>query len=96
MFGLAYWPDYHYYRGHVMWDIETFAVPPLLLTDPDAARALLDYRSTGSRPRAHNAQAGTATAAPSSRGRAARVRGRGGAGEGAAAAHEHHVSLDVA
>ena len=30
MFGLAYWPDYHYYRGHVMWDIETFAVPPLL------------------------------------------------------------------
>ena len=44
MFGLAYWPDYHYYRGHVMWDIETFAVPPLLLTDPDAARAMLGYR----------------------------------------------------
>lgn len=43
-FGMAIWPDYHYYRGHVMWDIETFAVPPLLLTQPDAARALLGYR----------------------------------------------------
>jgi protein-glucosylgalactosylhydroxylysine glucosidase len=44
MFGLAYWPDYHYYRGHVMWDIEGFTVPVLVLTDPDVARALLDYR----------------------------------------------------
>jgi trehalose/maltose hydrolase-like predicted phosphorylase len=44
LFGLAYWPDYHYYHGHVMWDIETFTVPPLLLLDPGAARALLDYR----------------------------------------------------
>jgi trehalose/maltose hydrolase-like predicted phosphorylase len=46
LFGLSYWPDYHYYRGHVMWDIETFAVPPLLLTHPEAARAILDYRRT--------------------------------------------------
>ena len=44
MFGLAYWPDYHYYHGHVMWDIETFVVPPLTLLVPDAARAILDYR----------------------------------------------------
>ncbi len=44
MFGLAYWPNYHYYRGQVMWDIETFAFPPLLLTAPDSAAALLDYR----------------------------------------------------
>ena len=44
LFGLAYWPDYDYYHGHVMWDIETFTVPPLLLLDPDAAHALLDYR----------------------------------------------------
>ena len=44
LFGLAYWPNYHYYHGHVMWDIETFTVPPLLLLAPDAARALLDYR----------------------------------------------------
>jgi hypothetical protein len=27
-----------------MWDIETFAFPPLLLTAPEAAEALLDYR----------------------------------------------------
>ena len=44
MFGLAFWPNYHYYRGHVMWDVETFAFPPLLLTAPEAAQALLDYR----------------------------------------------------
>ena len=45
VFGLAYAPDYHYYRGHVMWDIESFAFPPLVLTDPEAAEALLDFRS---------------------------------------------------
>ncbi|HEX3427194.1 MAG TPA: hypothetical protein VHS36_00160 [Candidatus Limnocylindrales bacterium] len=45
VFGLAYAPEYHYYRGHVMWDMETFAFPPLVLTDPDAARAILRFRS---------------------------------------------------
>jgi trehalose/maltose hydrolase-like predicted phosphorylase len=44
MYGLAQWKDYHYYYGHVMWDIETFCVPPLTLSQPDAARALLEYR----------------------------------------------------
>jgi trehalose/maltose hydrolase-like predicted phosphorylase len=44
LFGMAYWPNYHYYHGHVMWDIETFTVPPLVLLAPDAARSLLDYR----------------------------------------------------
>jgi hypothetical protein len=44
-FGLAHAPDYHFYRGHVMWDIESFAYPPLVLTDPDAARAVLRFRS---------------------------------------------------
>ena len=44
LFGLAYWPNYHYYHGHVMWDIETFAVPPLILIDPQSARSILDYR----------------------------------------------------
>ena len=28
IFGLAQWKNYHYYYGHVMWDIETFAIPP--------------------------------------------------------------------
>ena len=44
MFGLAYWPSYHYYRGQVMWDIEAFAHPVLALTQPEAAEALLDFR----------------------------------------------------
>gem|GEM_PF-219591 len=45
VFGLAYAPEYHYYRGHVMWDVDSFAFPPLVLTSPDAARALLRFRS---------------------------------------------------
>jgi hypothetical protein len=44
MFGLAYWPNYHYYRGHVMWDIETFAFPAILIGAPATARAMLNYR----------------------------------------------------
>ena len=44
MFGLAYWPNYHYYKGHVMWDIEAFVFPTLVLTAPEAAEALLTYR----------------------------------------------------
>jgi trehalose/maltose hydrolase-like predicted phosphorylase len=44
LFGLAYWPNYHYYHGHVMWDIETFTLPPLLFLDPPAARAVLHFR----------------------------------------------------
>ena len=45
MFGLAYWPNYHYYRGQVMWDIESFVFPALVLTDFRAADALLQYRT---------------------------------------------------
>jgi hypothetical protein len=45
IFGLAAWRNYHYYYGHVMWDIETFAMPPLLASQPSAARALLDFRT---------------------------------------------------
>jgi trehalose/maltose hydrolase-like predicted phosphorylase len=33
------------YSGHVFWDTETFIFPPVLLTAPEAARAMLDYRS---------------------------------------------------
>ena len=44
VFGLAYWPNYHYYRGHMMWDLEAFAVPTLLLTQPQAALGLVRYR----------------------------------------------------
>jgi trehalose/maltose hydrolase-like predicted phosphorylase len=44
MFGLAYWPNYSFYRGHVMWDIEAFALPVFVFTAPDVAHSLLDYR----------------------------------------------------
>jgi trehalose/maltose hydrolase-like predicted phosphorylase len=96
IFGLATWHDYHYYYGHVMWDIEAFAAPPLCLLQPHAATALLEYR----------------TAMLDGAKRNARLRGRRGlqfpwesaprSGEeaapmpGAAAWHEDHVSLDVA
>jgi hypothetical protein len=33
------------YWGNVFWDAEIYMLPPLLLTDPEAARAMLDYRS---------------------------------------------------
>jgi trehalose/maltose hydrolase-like predicted phosphorylase len=45
IFGLATWRDYHYYFGHVMWDVDAFAVPPVTLVQPMAARALLEFRS---------------------------------------------------
>jgi trehalose/maltose hydrolase-like predicted phosphorylase len=44
IFGLALWRNYHYYHGHVMWDIEAFTVPVFLLTNPPIARALLGFR----------------------------------------------------
>jgi len=45
LFGLGPWKNYHGFLGHVFWDIETFALPPLLLTAPHAAKALLRYRT---------------------------------------------------
>jgi len=45
LFGLGQWRNYHGFLGHIFWDIETFTFPPLLLTQPHAARAILDYRS---------------------------------------------------
>jgi trehalose/maltose hydrolase-like predicted phosphorylase len=96
MFGLAFWPDYHYYRGHVMWDIEAFAVPPLILTNPSAARGLLCYRS-------HRIQAATRNAAMAGyRGvqfpweSSPRLGEESAPGAGEGAAHEHHVNQDVA
>jgi len=32
------------YSGHIFWDTETYVMPTLLLTCPDAARATLDFR----------------------------------------------------
>jgi protein-glucosylgalactosylhydroxylysine glucosidase len=95
MFGLSYWPTYHYYRGHVMWDIETFVVPPLVLTQPDVARTVLQYRSdrltAAQRNAAMNGYRGAQFPWESS----PRKGEEAAPNEGAAAAHEHHVSLDV-
>ena len=96
IFGLAQWHDYHYYYGHVMWDLEAFAVPPLLLTQPEAARAMLDYRSR-SLPAARanarlNGYAGLQFPWESS----PTFGEEAAPGTATAAAYEQHVSLGVA
>ena len=96
IFGLATWHDYHYYFGHVMWDIEAFAVPPLCVLQPDAADALLAYRSDQLPAAKRNAQI------MGRRGLQFPWESAPGSGEeaaplpGSAAWHEDHVSLDVA
>lgn len=96
MFGLATWHDYHYYYGHVMWDIETFSLPSLTLLQPEAARALLEYRLRGLASARTNAQCFGRRglqfpweSAPSSAQEAT-------PSPGTPCWHEDHVSLDVA
>lgn len=96
IFGLATWRDYHYYFGHVMWDIEAFVVPALCLLQPPAARAMLEYRFAHLDSARRNAQLMGRQglqfpweSAPGSGQEASPL-------PGAAAWHEDHVSLDVA
>ncbi|AYV48561.1 glycoside hydrolase family 65 protein [Caulobacter flavus] len=96
IFGLATWHDYHYYYGHVMWDIEAFAVPALCTIQPHAAKAMLEYRFTHLDGARRNAQLMGRRglqfpweSAPRSGEEAAPM-------PGTAAWHEDHVSLDVA
>jgi trehalose/maltose hydrolase-like predicted phosphorylase len=96
IFGLATWDDYHYYFGHVMWDIEAFAVPPLCFVQPHAAEALLEYRvrhlegaRTNARLYGRRGVQFPWESAPDSGEEAAPL-------PGTAAWHEDHVSLDVA
>jgi trehalose/maltose hydrolase-like predicted phosphorylase len=96
MFGLSYWPDYHYYRGHVMWDIEAFALPPLLLTHPDAARSLLDFRANRLAAASANAQLAGYRGAQFPWESSMRFGEEAAPDEGAASGREHHVSIDVA
>jgi protein-glucosylgalactosylhydroxylysine glucosidase len=96
IFGLARWRDYHYYYGHVMWDIEFFTVPVLSLLYPSAARTLLEYRSSVLPAARANAklngyrglqfpwESGPTNGEESS------------PGKGKASHHEDHVSGDVA
>ena len=96
IFGLATWKNYHYYFGHVMWDIETFILPVLSLIQPHAAVAMLDYRFRSLGAARANAQLVGRRglqfpweSAASSGQEAAPL-------PGTAAWHEDHVSLDVA
>lgn len=96
IFGLATWHDYTYYFGHVMWDVDAFCVPPLMLFQPDAARAMLDFRTRGLEAARANARLSGRRglqfpweAAPLSGGEASP-----GGGDGAA--HEDHGSLHTA
>ncbi|WGM30503.1 glycoside hydrolase family 65 protein [Brevundimonas sp. NIBR11] len=96
IFGLATWHDYTYYFGHVMWDIDAFCVPPLLFLQPEAARAMLDFRTRGLEAARGNARLSGRRglqfpweAAPLSGEEASP-----GGGDGAA--HEDHGSLHTA
>src|SRR4051794_25179572 len=95
-FGLAQWHGYHYYYGHVMWDVESFLLPSLLFTNPDAALAMLEYRIRNVDAARENARLNGCCGlqfpweGSPSRGEEAAP------GLGPAAAYEHHVSLDVA
>jgi trehalose/maltose hydrolase-like predicted phosphorylase len=96
IFGLAYWPDYHYYRGHVMWDLETFVVPPLILTHPQCACTLLEYRSKHVEAARLNAAMNGYQGVQFPWESGIQYGEESAPGEGAASAHEDHVSLDVA
>ena len=96
MFGLAYWPDYHYYRGHIMWDIDTFTVPPLILTQPEAARSLLEFRSLRLEAARRNASMHGYRGVQFPWESSLRLGEESAPAEGAASTHEHHVSPDVA
>src|SRR5437868_4570514 len=96
MFGLAYWPNYHYYRGHVMWDIEAFCVPPLILTNPEGARSILDYRVERLPAARDNAVLNGFRGAQYPWESSPDLGQEAAPGDGMAAAFEHHVSLDVA
>jgi trehalose/maltose hydrolase-like predicted phosphorylase len=96
IYGLAGWWDYHYYYGHVMWDVDAFAVPVLTLLQPDAARAMLEYRSRGLPAARDNAkmQGRLGLQFPWEAGASAGEEATPGGA--AAAAREDHISLHVA
>ena len=96
IFGLATWHNYNYYYGHVMWDIEAFAVPPLSLLQPGAARSLLDYRSRSREGARNNARLFGRKGLQFPWESAPRTGQECAPLPGTAAWYEDHVSLDVA
>jgi trehalose/maltose hydrolase-like predicted phosphorylase len=95
-FGLAQWHDYHYYFGHVMWDIEVFALPALMLTYPNAVSAALDYRFRSVPAATHNARLRGLRGLQFPWQSSPRYGQEAAPGAGEAAAHEHHVTPNVA
>jgi trehalose/maltose hydrolase-like predicted phosphorylase len=95
-FGLAQWHGYHYYYGHVMWDVETFILPSLLFSQPDAARAILDYRSSRIDAARGNAKLSGYVGLQYPWESSASQGEEAAPHLGPAAAYEHHVTLDVA
>lgn len=96
IFGLATWRDYHYYYGHVMWDVDAFCLPPLILMQPDAARAMLGFRSRGRPAAAANARLSDRQGLQYPWEAAPGTGQEASPGAGDAAHHEDHVSLHVA
>lgn len=96
IFGLAQWHDYHYYYGHVMWDIEAFAVPALQLTQPEAARTLLDYRWRSLPAARLNARANGYAGAQFPWESSARYGEEAAPADAFGALYEQHVSMGVA
>lgn len=96
IYGLATWRDYHYYFGHVMWDVDAFAIPPLSLLQPEAARAMLGFRTRGVEAARNNAKM-LGRLGLQFPWEAGPRRGEEAApGGGSAAAREDHISLHVA
>jgi trehalose/maltose hydrolase-like predicted phosphorylase len=96
VFGLAYWPNYHYYRGHLMWDMETFAVPTLTLTNPTTARGILAFRSSRIAGARANAAAAGLEGLQYPWESSMRYGQEAAPVDAATAGFEHHVSMDVA
>lgn len=96
IFGLASWHDYHYYYGHVMWDVDAFCLPPLLLLQPQAARALLDFRTRGRAAARGNAQLSGCDGLKYPWESGPVTTQEATPGDGAGAAHEDHASLHIA
>jgi hypothetical protein len=96
IFGLARWHDYHYYYGHVMWDIEVFGLPCVLLVQPHAARAMLDYRMRSVPAARLNAQLNGYRGLQFPWQSGPRNGEEAAPGEGDAAMYEHHVGPAVA
>jgi protein-glucosylgalactosylhydroxylysine glucosidase len=96
IYGLAMWKDYHYYYGHVMWDVDFFGVPPLLLLQPDAAYALLEFRGQTVKAARANAKLHGRRGVQFPWETGPRFGEEASPGAGRASWHEDHVSLDVA